>query len=82
MFDLVVDGHLLHCIVFDEERWRLLERIRQSLTPGGEFWVETMLLEDGHEPDPAWHVDERGVVWAQINDGDRYAEAVQRDGGW
>ena len=82
-FGLVVDGHLLHCVVFEHERRRLLEQVRHSLAPGGEFWVETMLLEDGQEPNPEWHLDERGVVWArQREGGDRYAEAVWRDGSW
>src|SRR5579872_5793347 len=53
-FDLVVDGHLLHCIAFEQERRQLLEKIRRSLNTGGEFWVETMLLEDGQEPNPEW----------------------------
>jgi SAM-dependent methyltransferase len=81
-FDLIVDGHLLHCVVFENERRGLLERVRQSLAPGGEFWLETMLLEEGQEPDPAWNLDNRGVVWAQINDGERYFEAERRDESW
>lgn len=82
-FELVVDGHLLHCIVFEHERRRLLGQVRRSLAEGGEFWVETMLLEDGWEPNPQWHLDERGVVWARPREGgDRYAEAVWRDGSW
>lgn len=82
-FDLVVDGHLLHCIVFDDERRYLLEQVRRSLAPAGEFWVETMLLEAGQEADPKWHLDERGIVWSRARQGgDRYAEAVWRDGSW
>jgi SAM-dependent methyltransferase len=83
-FDLIVDGHLLHCIVFPHERRRLLEQVRNALRQGGEFWVETMLLEGGHEADPAWHLDERGVAWAPIGN-DRathYVEAEWRDGAW
>ncbi len=81
-FDVTVDGHLLHCIVFEEERQRVLEKVRQSLNGGGEFWVETMLLENGQEPDPDWHMDERGMVWSRIDQGDQYVEAQCRDGNW
>lgn len=81
-FDVIVDGHLLHCIVFDEERRGVLKKVRQSLKDGGEFWVETMLLENGQAPDPAWHMDERGVVWSRIDHGDQYIEAQQRDNSW
>jgi SAM-dependent methyltransferase len=84
-FDLIVDGHLLHCIVFEQERQRLLENVRRALKPDdGEFWVETMLLEHGHEPDPQWHLDARGVVWAPLSAGrgEHFLEAVRRDGAW
>jgi len=83
-FDLIVDGHLLHCIVFEHERRRLLEQVRGALKPGGEFWVETMLLEDPRGADPAWHLDAHGVVWAPLDAvrGKLYTEAVYRDGGW
>ncbi|MEM9752961.1 MAG: methyltransferase domain-containing protein [Planctomycetota bacterium] len=81
-YDLILDGHLLHCIVFEHERDALLRKIRRSLSGRGQFWVETMLLESDHEPDPAWHLDERGVVWARCKNGQSYAEAIRRDGAW
>jgi SAM-dependent methyltransferase len=82
LFDLIVDGHLLHCVVFDDERRQLLAKVRDALNPGGEFWLETMLLETGQEADPEWNLDDRGVVWALAGDGDRYVEAVRRAGEW
>ncbi|MEM8783587.1 MAG: methyltransferase domain-containing protein [Planctomycetota bacterium] len=81
-YDLILDGHLLHCIVFEDEREALLRKIRGSLSGRGQFWVETMLLGPDQEPDPAWHLDARGVVWAKCEHGRRYAEAVRRDGAW
>jgi cyclopropane fatty-acyl-phospholipid synthase-like methyltransferase len=82
-FDLIVDGHLLHCIVFVNERRALLENVRRSLTDDGEFWLETMMLADGWEANPDWHLDARGVVWSPIGDrGAQYADAEQRDGTW
>jgi SAM-dependent methyltransferase len=83
-FDLIVDGHLLHCIVFEHERRRLLEQVRRALQATGEFWVETMLLEDPRVADPAWHLDAHGIVWARLRGdaGQRFAEAVKRNGAW
>lgn len=81
-FDFVIDSHLLHCIVFPEQRRRLLTKIHKALKPGGQFWLETMLLPEGQSPDPAWHLDERGVVWHRHNGQVCCAENVERDGAW
>ena len=41
-FDLVFDGHLLHCLTSDEDRKKALENIYNSLRPKGIFVLETM----------------------------------------
>ncbi|TDJ08875.1 MAG: class I SAM-dependent methyltransferase [Deltaproteobacteria bacterium] len=41
-FDLVFDGHLLHCLTSDEDRKTSLENIYNSLRPNGLFVLETM----------------------------------------
>jgi SAM-dependent methyltransferase len=81
-FDLVVDSHLLHCIVFPRERRALLENVCAALRPEGEFWTETMLLEPEWELNPAWKIDEAGVIWAKRPEAEGCADAVQRDGEW
>ncbi len=81
-FDVIVDSHLLHCIVFESERRRLLEQVREALKAGGEFRAETMLLEDGRQVNPAWNLDERGVLWVRVREGERWCEAEWRDGAW
>ncbi len=59
-FDLVVDNHLLHCVIGDD-RARALAEVRRVLVPGGTFFSETMSCEDGFDPgvmkaDPATRV--------------------------
>jgi SAM-dependent methyltransferase len=83
-FDLVVDGHLLHCIVFPAERSALLEKIRGSMTDDGEFWVETMLLEKEWtwDAERQERLDDGGVYWCRLQSGDGFVEAVERDDGW
>lgn len=44
MFDVVVDGHCLHCIIGDD-RARCIESVRRVLKPGGLFIVLTMCGE-------------------------------------
>ena len=44
-FELVVDNHLLHCIVTPEDRARVLAECHRVLAPGGRLWSETMHFE-------------------------------------
>ncbi len=81
-FQVVVDGHLLHCVVFESERVGLLAKVAASLADDGEFWVETMLREGYREPDSTWHLDWRGALWVKCKHGVKYAEAIERDGDW
>ncbi len=40
-YDLIVDGHCLHCII-GGDRARLLAHVQGALAPGGHFFVSTM----------------------------------------
>jgi SAM-dependent methyltransferase len=51
-FDLVVDNHMLHCLVAREDRARCLAAVRRVLAPGGIFFSTTMSCE-GASFDPA-----------------------------
>jgi SAM-dependent methyltransferase len=43
-YDLVIDGHCLHCII-GEDRSRLLANVRRALVPGGHLFISTMCGE-------------------------------------
>jgi SAM-dependent methyltransferase len=43
-YDLVIDGHCLHCIIGDD-RARLLANVHRALVPGGSLFVATMCGE-------------------------------------
>ena len=44
-FELVVDNHLLHCIVGAEDRARVLAEVARVLRPGGRLFGESMSAE-------------------------------------
>lgn len=65
-FDVVLDGHLLHCIIGDD-RARVLGETRRVLRPGGVFLMGTMcgevtspLILEGYDPATRCHM--RGDV--------------------
>lgn len=70
LFDLIVDGHCLHCIVFDEERASLYAAIRRLLKPGGAFVMETMARYPGVRIEGNFLLDEKGVLWFHMQKGD------------
>ena len=61
-FDLVIDNHLLHCIIAPADRSGLIGNVRRVLRPGGRFFSETMTAEgdldaEALEIDPATRVN-------------------------
>lgn len=67
-YDLVVDGHCLHCIIGDD-RARLLANVRAALVPGGHFFVSTMC---GEVTLPALRACFDPVTRCQVVDGVAY----------
>jgi 2-polyprenyl-3-methyl-5-hydroxy-6-metoxy-1,4-benzoquinol methylase len=66
-FDLIVDGHCLHCIVHDEHRRQALTNTRRLLAPGGTFLIETMVFAPNMQLGPMSHYEEStGIVWAKV----------------
>lgn len=65
-FDLIYDSHCLHCIVFDEDRLKVLSGAKKILNPDGIFILDTMISTDGF--DPAKDIknlkyDTEGILW-------------------
>ena len=79
-FDVVIDSHLLHCIAFPDERRRLLAGVSAALAPGGEFWVDTMVLGDGLEATPTRRIDDAGIVWSAVADASGCSDAIDAAG--
>jgi len=67
-FDVVLDNHLLHCLV-GVDRQRSLAEVRRVLRPSGTFFSETMSCEGDFDParfdaDPVTRVARNGMrVW-------------------
>ena len=81
-FDVVIDSHLLHCIVRPAECRQVLERVADCLTPDGEFWTETMAIGTGMQDTPTRRLDPDGIVWAATPDPSRCCDAVRNAAGW
>jgi 2-polyprenyl-3-methyl-5-hydroxy-6-metoxy-1,4-benzoquinol methylase len=80
--DLVVDNHMLHCLVLPEQRAAVLRAVRRVLRPGGRLWSETMSREgsfraDVVNADPATGVNRSGTrIWTSAADLDRELAAA------
>jgi len=67
-YDLVIDGHCLHCIIGDD-RARMLANVHRALVPGGSFFVATMC---GEITIPALRACFDPVTRCQVVDGIAY----------
>lgn len=79
-YDLVVDGHCLHCIVTDQDRRHVLANVRRALRPGGCFWIETMVDDPAMEFGDGFLLDGDGILWARISTPGRFDVEKQVDG--
>lgn len=80
--DLVVDNHLLHCLVTPAHRAALLRAVRRVLAPHGRWFSETMSCEGPFDPaavdaDPRTGIARNGTrVWVREADLDRELSAA------
>lgn len=65
-YDLIVDGHCMHCIVTNEDRLRSFNNIRAALRPGGRFWIDTMLADAATDFGKNFMLDEEDILWVKI----------------
>ncbi len=65
-FDIVIDGHCLHCIIGDD-RGKVLKEAHRVLKPGGIFYVSTMCGEP-KEPEviKMFDAETRCMVWGGV----------------
>ena len=66
-YDLIYDSHCLHCIVFEEDRMKVLTGAKKSLAEGGIFILDTMVMpNEPHNPANAYDTlrfDEDYILW-------------------
>jgi len=79
-FDLITDNHFLHCIVFPQERKRVLQNIYNALKDDGEYWIEVMVGHPEMKPRAKWNMDADGVTWAVVSEKERTEECAEHDG--
>lgn len=81
-YDLIVDGHCLHCLVWDDHRRQALSAIRRLLGPGGLFLIETMISHAGLVVAGNYRIDAEGVLSIKVEDPPRVEGAFESDGAW
>jgi SAM-dependent methyltransferase len=78
-FELIVDAHCLHCIVYDEHRRAFFETLRRLLAPGGSLVIDTMVRHPAVSFDDAkFWLDDDGTLWREYPEGN--AEDLKRVG--
>ena len=79
-YDLIVDSHLLHCIVTEADRQSVFELIHGALAASGHFILETMI---GPLTTATHKTDVNGILWSEFGpDKPPYQPRVQRNGAW
>jgi SAM-dependent methyltransferase len=81
-YDLIVDGHCLHCLVRDEDRHKALGAVHRLLKPDGLFLVETMVFHPGMGVGERYRLDDRGMLWLRVEEPTGPADAVRWGGEW
>lgn len=81
-YDLVVDGHCLHCLVWEEDRRQALAAVGRLLKPEGVFLVETMVQHADMTIGDRYRLDNRGILWLHVDAPDEYADAAMCGGEW
>lgn len=79
-YDLVVDGHCLHCIILASERLSVLQNIYESLRPGGQFWLDTMIACETTDFGDNALLDDDGILWVKVSQPGNYDLEKQLEG--
>jgi 2-polyprenyl-3-methyl-5-hydroxy-6-metoxy-1,4-benzoquinol methylase len=81
-YDLVIDGHCMHCLVCDEHRHQALTAIHRLLKPDGLFLIETMISHPALIVKGNYRIDPQGVLSIKVDNPTDHADAFQSDGEW
>ena len=81
-YDLVIDGHCLHCLVRDEHRREALLAIHRLLKPDGLFLIETMISHPALIVQGNYRIDPQGVLSIKVDSPTGHDDAFQSDSEW
>jgi 2-polyprenyl-3-methyl-5-hydroxy-6-metoxy-1,4-benzoquinol methylase len=81
-YDLIIDGHCLHCLVFDEHRCKALKAIHRLLKPDGLFLIETMISHPALVVQGNYRIDPQGVLSIKLDDPTGHEGVFKSDSGW
>ncbi len=68
-FDFVYDSHCLHCIVFEDDRFKVLSGAKKILNNDGIFILDTMVKTNGIDPAndiKNLRYDADGILWHKV----------------
>lgn len=81
-YDLIVDGHCLHCIVDPNDRRSSLLNIRNALTHDGQLWVDSMITTPTTNFGESSYLDSDGVLWVKTSKETEFSDQRFIDGRW
>jgi 2-polyprenyl-3-methyl-5-hydroxy-6-metoxy-1,4-benzoquinol methylase len=81
-YDLVIDGHCLHCLVRDEHRREALTAVHRLLKPDGLFLIETMISHPALIVKGNYRIDPQGVLSIKVDDATGHDDTFQSDSEW
>jgi SAM-dependent methyltransferase len=81
-YDLVIDGHCLHCLVCDEHRREALTAIHRLLKPDGLFLIETMISHPALIVKGNYRIDPQGVLSIKVDSPTGHDDAFKSDSEW
>ena len=78
-YDIIVDGHCMHCITYDSDRHAALTNVLRLLKRGGYFIMDTMSMESSSDWPHPGRADEKGILWNNVEESNPY-EKVEFEG--
>ncbi len=79
-YDLVVDGHCMHCIITEKDRRKALSGIRSAIRRGGYFWMDSMIANATTTFGETNILDREGILWVRIEKSGQFDLEKQIDG--
>ena len=82
IYDIIIDGHCMHCITYDSDRHAALTNVFRLLKKGGYFIVDTMSIEDPSKWSHNGRLDEQGILWYEVKENYPYDKVKFEDKYW